>query len=84
MRCFRDKFIHAIPVSPRSDLRGTPSTIFVDASASYDLTDNLKLIVEAQNLTDEHNVLFVVSVRQDTLYDTRNGRTISVGANVKF
>ena len=81
---FRDKFIRAIPVSPGSDLRGTPSTIFVDASASYDLTDNLKLIVEAQNLTDEHNVLFVDSTRQDTLYDTRNGRTISIGANVKF
>jgi hypothetical protein len=39
---------------------------YVDLSASYDLTDDLKLIFEAQNLTDEQNRLFIDSVREDT------------------
>ena len=65
-------------------MRANASTLFVDASASYNLTENLKLIVEAQNLTDERNTLFIDSKREDTLFETRLGRTFTVGATVKF
>jgi iron complex outermembrane recepter protein len=81
---WRDRFIRGLPASQGSDLQGNAPTLYVDASASYNVTDYLKLIVEAQNLTDEQNRLYIDSVRQDTLFETRIGRTISVGANVRF
>jgi len=81
---YRDRFIRGIPASPGSDLQGNKPTLYVDASASYGITDNIKLIVEAQNLTDERNTLYIDSVRQDTLFETRLGRTFTAGATVKF
>ncbi len=81
---YRGPFIRGIPASPGSDLVGNRATTFVDASASYNLTDNVKLILEGTNLTDEQNSLYTDSQRQDTLFQTRVGRTISAGVNVKF
>jgi outer membrane receptor protein involved in Fe transport len=65
-------------------VRGNKSTVFVDASASYNVSDHLTVIVEAQNLTDERNTLYIDSVREDTLFETRIGRTYTVGATYKF
>jgi outer membrane receptor protein involved in Fe transport len=56
----------------------------VDASASWNVNDNLSLIFEAQNLTDERNTLYIDSVRQDTLFQTEIGRTFTLGATYKF
>ncbi len=81
---YRSGFIRGIPASPGSDVQGNSSTLFVDASASVNVTGNVKLIVEATNLTDEQNRLYVDSVRQDTLFQTRIGRTVTVGANLRF
>jgi TonB-dependent receptor len=81
---YRDRFIRGIPASPGSDLQGNAPTLYVDASASYDLTDQIKLIVEAQNLTDEQNRLYIDSNRQDTLFETRIGRTVTMGVNARF
>ncbi|MET0532881.1 MAG: TonB-dependent receptor [Steroidobacter sp.] len=81
---YRDKYIRGIPASPGSDLQGNKSTVYVDASASYNFNDNLTLIVEAQNLTDERNTLFIDSKREDTLFETRIGRTFTLGATYKF
>ncbi|UIJ45023.1 TonB-dependent receptor [Sphingomonas cannabina] len=81
---WRDRFIRGIPASQGSDIQGNAPTLYVDASASYNVTDNIKLIVEAQNLTDEQNRLYIDSTRQDTLFETRIGRTVSAGVNVRF
>lgn len=81
---YRDSFIRGIPASPGSDLQGNAPTLYVDASASYNLTDRVKLILEATNLTDEQNRLYIDSKRKDTLFETRIGRTVTAGVNVKF
>jgi len=81
---WRDRFIRGIPASQGSDIQGNAPTLYVDASASYNITDQIKLIVEAQNLTDEQNRLYIDSTRQDTLFETRVGRTVTVGVNVRF
>jgi iron complex outermembrane recepter protein len=81
---WRDRFIRGIPASQGSDIMGNAPTLYVDASASYNITDQIKLIVEAQNLTDEQNRLYIDSTRQDTLLETRVGRTVTVGVNVRF
>lgn len=81
---YRDRFIRGIPASPGSDLQGNKPTLYVDASASYGITDNIKLIADATNLTHERNVLYTDSVRQDTLFETRIGRAVTAGVNVRF
>lgn len=81
---FRDKFIRGIPASPGSDLQGNAKTFYMDASASYNITDRLKIIVEAQNLTDEQNRLYIDSQRQDTLFETRIGRTFTFGVTYRM
>ncbi|WP_447726104.1 TonB-dependent receptor [Sphingomonas koreensis] len=81
---WRDRFIRGIPASQGSDIQGNAPTLYVDASASYNITDQIKLIVEGQNLTDEQNRLYIDSTRQDTLFETRVGRTVTVGVNIRF
>lgn len=81
---YRDRYIRGIPASPGSDLQGNSPNLFVDASASYNFSENIKLILEAQNLTDERNNLYIDSVRRDTLFQTRIGRTFTAGINLQF
>ena len=81
---YRDRYIRAIPASPGSDLQGNSPNTFVDASASYNLSEHVKLIAEVQNLTDERNNLYIDSVRRDTLFQTRIGRTFTFGVNFQF
>jgi outer membrane receptor protein involved in Fe transport len=63
---------------------GNHATTFVDAAFSYNLMKDVKLTIEGQNLTDEHNILYIDSGRQDPLFNTRTGRTFTVGVNAKF
>jgi iron complex outermembrane recepter protein len=81
---YRGKYIRGIPASPGSDLQGNDATVYVDASASYTINDHWKVILEAQNLTDEQNRLYIDSKRQDTLFQTRIGRTFTIGLNARF
>jgi TonB-dependent receptor len=81
---YRDNYIRGIPASAGSDVRANKSNLFVDASASWNVNDNLSLIFEAQNLTDERNTLYIDSQRQDTLFQTEIGRTFTIGATYKF
>jgi TonB-dependent receptor len=81
---YRDRYIRGIPASPGSNLQGNSPNLFVDASASYAITDNIKVILEAQNLTDERNNLYIDSTRKDTLFQTRIGRTFNFGVNFQF
>lgn len=82
---YRSGYLRSIPSGGNdSDVLGNKSTLFVDASASYNLTSNVTLILEAQNLTDERNTLYIDSVRQDTLFETRIGRTFTVGVTARF
>ncbi len=81
---FRDAFIRGIPASPGSDLQGNDKTFYMDASASYNVSDRLKIILEATNLTDEQNRLYIDSTRQDTLFETRIGRTFTFGVTYRM
>lgn len=82
---YRGSFNRGIPSGANdSDVRANASTLFVDGSASYNLNEHIKLIIEGQNLTDERNTLFIDSVRRDPLFETRQGRTFTFGVNAKF
>jgi len=82
---FRDDFIRRIPSgAPDSDVLGNKETFYMDASASYAVNDYLRVSLELQNITDERNDLFIDRTRQDPLFSTRIGRTLSLGASLRF
>jgi iron complex outermembrane receptor protein len=81
---YRDAYIRGIPAALGSDLQGNKANLFVDAQASWHFNDNFTVFVEAQNLTDERNTLFIDSHREDTLFQTEIGRTFTVGGTFKF
>jgi len=82
---YRDKYLRAVPSGgPDSDVLGNHDTMFVDASASYQITDAFRVSLEAQNLTDEHNSLYIDSEREDPLFDTHTGRTYTLGVAYRY
>jgi TonB-dependent receptor len=82
---YRSSFIRTIPSGALySDYIGNKPTFFMDFSASYQLAPSIRLLLEAQNLTDETNVQFIDSQRQDSLFALRNGRTVTVGVNFRL
>jgi len=81
---YRDKFIRGIPASIGSDVRANKANTFVDFSSSFNVNDNLTLIFEVQNVTEERNTLYIDSTREDTLFQTEIGRTATFGATFKF
>lgn len=81
---YRAAYLTGIPGPQDSDANGAGETIFVDASASYNLSENVKLIAEVSNITNEQNNLFTDTVRQDPLYTSNFGRTFAVAVNFQF
>ncbi|MFK3891376.1 TonB-dependent receptor [Sphingomonas sp. NPDC079357] len=82
---YRSSFLTAVPSgSVDADSTSNSSSIFVDASASYNLTENIKLIAEVSNITNETNRLTVDTVRQDPLYTAYFGRTYALAINFQL
>ncbi|WP_205412192.1 TonB-dependent receptor [Sphingomonas crusticola] len=81
---YRSSFLTGIPGPTDSDANGNASSIFVDASASYNISENLKLIAEVTNITNETNRLYTDTVRQDPLYTAYFGRTYALAVNFRF
>lgn len=82
---YRAAFLTAVPSgSVDADSTSNASSIFVDASASYNLSENIKLIAEVSNITNETNRLTVDTVRQDPLYTAYFGRTFALAVNFQF
>lgn len=82
---YRSGYLRSVPSGGNdSDVLGNDSTFYMDASASYQLNDTLKLTFEAQNLTNERNTLYIDSERRDPLFETEIGRTFTVGISAKY
>jgi len=81
---YRSAFLTGIPGPTDSDANGNADSIFVDASASYNINDHIKLIAEVSNITNETNRLYTDTVRQDPLYTAYFGRTYALAVNFQF
>lgn len=91
-----DKFSARVSLADRSnyltnalgrngnDMEGTNSTRNIDASVSYQLTDNWKVSFEALNLTDEVDDQWVDSSGNRLTYYHATGRQYYLGAQYKF
>jgi TonB-dependent receptor len=82
---YRDEYLTAVPSgAPGTDVQGTRSTVFLDAAFGFSVTENLKLSLEALNLTNEPTSFYMDSRRNDTLFHTMFGRTFTIGASYKL
>ncbi len=75
-----------IPANSTSDrfVEGTNSTLNIDFSASWHLTNSLELTAEGLNLTDEYQDQYVDSQADRLSYYHHQGRQYMVGARYKF
>lgn len=81
----RDSYLQNVPGRNGNDLEGKMETFNLDASASYQLTDQIELTFEALNLTDEENHQWVGDdSRMSTSVYHHTGRQYYVGARYRF
>jgi iron complex outermembrane recepter protein len=81
----RDAYLQNVPGRNGNDLEGKMETFNLDASASYQLTEQVELTFEALNLTDEENHQWVgTEDRQSTSVYHHTGRQYYVGARYRF
>lgn len=81
---YRDAYLSAIPGGNGNDVRGKDSTLNLDMSASYKLSDRLSLTFEAINLTDEYENRFTSTERHNSEEYTHTGRQFFLGARYRF
>ena len=80
---YRSRYLTAVPGTEGNAYNGTNKTINVDAQASYNITDQLKISLEAINITDEFNDQFVDETNRLNVL-THSGRQFNLGARFAF
>ena len=80
---YRSKYLTAVPGTEGNAYNGTNSTLNVDAQASYNLTEKMKISIEAINLTDTKNDQFVDETNRLNVL-THSGRQFNFGVRYSF
>jgi iron complex outermembrane receptor protein len=80
---YRQGYLTAVPAPDGNSVAGTNETLNFDAQASYNISDQLQLSVEAINLTDEFNDQYVDASNRLNVY-SHTGRQFFVGLRYRF
>jgi outer membrane receptor protein involved in Fe transport len=80
---YRSSYLTAVPGTEGNSYNGTNRTFNVDAQMSYNLTNRIKLSLEAINLTDEENDQFADETNRLNVL-THSGRQFNLGARFAF
>ena len=80
---YRDRYLTGVPGSDFNDVQGTNATTNLDAQVAYNITDKIRFSIEALNLTDEYNDLYVDTDNRLNAY-THTGRQFVVGLRYTF
>lgn len=80
---YRSQYLLSYPAGNGNSEEGINDTVNVDASMSYDITDNLTFSLEGINLTDEFNDRYVDVTDRVSNY-RHFGRELSVGLRWKY
>jgi len=80
---YRSDYISDVSSNSDEDERGFHATTYVDFSAFYNISEQLKVTIEGTNLTNVREEQY--SDSSDRLYNTtENGSTFYVGATYSF
>lgn len=80
---YRDSYLTRVPGQNGNSVDGTNSTLNFDASASYQVTDDIAVTFEAINLTDEPNNQFVDASDRVVVYH-HTGRQFFLGVRYTY
>lgn len=82
----RDEYLQNVPGRNGNAIEGKKDTFNLDASASWQVTEQVQITLEALNLTDEENHQFVGdgASRESTSVYHHTGRQVFVGARYRF
>ena len=80
---YRSKYLTAVPGTEGNAYNGTNSTTNVDAQASYNITEKMKISLEAINITDTKNDQFVDETNRLNVL-THSGRQFNLGIRYSF
>lgn len=81
---YRDEYMNQIPGREGTDMEGTAETTTIDASLSYNFSENLSVSLEGLNLTDEWSDMWLDSGRNMPIAYTHTGRQYMLGFRYKF
>jgi iron complex outermembrane recepter protein len=82
---YREAYLQNVPGRNGNLIEGKNETLNIDASASFNLTDQITLTFEGLNLTDEENHQYVGDdSRQSTSVYHHTGRQFYLGARYRF
>lgn len=81
---YRDEYLTTVPGRNGNDVEGTEETFNLDFSASYALSNNFEVSLEALNLTDEFQDQWVGRAANRLSYYHHTGREFILGARYKF
>ncbi|KHL24392.1 hypothetical protein PK98_10005 [Croceibacterium mercuriale] len=80
---YRDDYLVSFPGGNGNSEEGVNATLNIDASISYEVTDGVRLSVEAINLTDEYSDRYVDATNRVSNY-RHFGREFLIGARASF
>ncbi|MDO8801743.1 TonB-dependent receptor [Phenylobacterium sp.] len=81
---YRDEYLAAVPGGNGNDARGKNSTLNVDFSANYKISEQFSLTFEGINLTDEFEDRWISIERRNSEDYTHTGRQFYLGARYRF
>ncbi|RZT91967.1 TonB-dependent receptor [Rivibacter subsaxonicus] len=81
---YRQSYLTRVPGQNNNDVEGKNSTRNVDAQVSYKINDNLEVVLEGVNLTNQANDQFVSRARNDVVVNHVTGREFLFGVRVKY
>jgi iron complex outermembrane receptor protein len=83
---FRSKYIPINSVNPGNlnDILVNPSTLNIDASASYKIDDNFSVTFDAINLTNQSSTQLADSIGQRLYYNHYTGSNYFVGLRYSY
>ncbi|WP_205028313.1 TonB-dependent receptor [Oleisolibacter albus] len=76
---YRDDYLTRVPGQNNNDVEGTKGTLSIDMSTSYRITEQLKVTLEALNLTDEFNDQYVDTAGDRVYVYHHTGRQFYLG-----
>jgi TonB-dependent receptor len=82
---YRGPYIIALPANnPLQDLEGVDKSLVFDVSASYQLTDRIKLTLEGLNIFDRFSRQYIDSDRNSTFVYSHTGPQYYFGVQYRF
>jgi TonB-dependent receptor len=81
---YRSSFLTRVPGQNNNDVEGKNKSTNVDASISYNITDQFTVRLDAVNLTNQANDQFISRARNSSVVYNVTGREIMLGGSYKF